>query len=121
MSDDRAQTITRLAEATAPVISPYLYDGTFEANLAMNSSSLFTPEQAAASAAKKRAEREAELGEIIAAVYDSIAAHTLREAAGDYRTTLLVLRYNGATIEQGPANWMDDRALELERKQARRG
>ena len=31
------------------------------------------------------------------------------------------LRYNGATIEQGPANWMDDRALDLERKQARRG
>lgn len=120
MSDDRAQTITRLAEATAPVISPYLYDGTFEANLT-RISSLFTPEQAAATTAKKRAEREAELGEIIAAVYDSIAAHTLREAAGDYRTTLLVLRYNGATIEQGPANWMDDRALELERKQARRG
>lgn len=120
MSDDRAQTITRLAEATAQVISPYLHDGTFEASLT-RISSLFTPEQAAASAAKKRAETEASLEVIIDHVYNSIAAHTLREAASDYRTTLLGLRHNGANIEQQPADWMEDRALDLERTQARRG
>ena len=118
MSDDRAQTITRLAEATAQVISPYLYDGTFEAN-PTRISSLFTPEQAAASAAKKRAETEAPLEVIIDHVYNSIAAHTLREAASDYRTT--GLRHNGANIEQQPADWMEDRALDPEHTQARRG
>ena len=121
MSDDRAQTIARLAEAAARAVSPHLYDGTFEAKLASTCGLLFSAEQAAATTGEMRSARETRVRPVIDAMYDEISAIALREAADDYRTTLRLLRANGTTIEQGPAEWMEDRAIDLERKQARRG
>lgn len=119
MSDERAQTIARLAEEATRATRRHLYDGTFEAHLAKME--VFADGKAVTAAAEQCAQAESDAREIIAAVYDSVAAITLREAAAEYRTSLCVLRHNGANIEREPADWMDDRALDLERKQARRG
>ena len=72
MSDLTPQHRAYLAEKAARALSPHLFDGRHEQALC-KMARLFTAEQAAEAAAKKRAERIDDMGTVIDAIYDVVA------------------------------------------------
>lgn len=72
MSNLNPQHRAYLAEKAARALSPHLFDGRHEQAVA-KMTRLFTPEQAAEAATKKRAERIDDMGTVIDAIYDVVA------------------------------------------------
>ena len=79
MTDLTPEHRAELAEKAARALSPHLFDGRHEQAVA-KLTFLFTPEQAAEAAVKKRAERIDDMGIIIDAIYDTVAADVRRGA-----------------------------------------
>ena len=72
MSNLNPQHRAYLAETAARALNPNLFDGRHEQALC-KMAHLFTTEQAAEAAAKKRAERIDDMGTVIDAIYDVVA------------------------------------------------
>lgn len=77
MTDPTPRHRAELAEKAARALSPHLFDGRHEQAVA-KMTRLFTPEQATEAATKKRAERIDDMGTVIDAIYDVVAADVRR-------------------------------------------